>query len=114
MGCGIATTSALILRVPGGHGTTCIGGGDDGAAAALSFTGSDSVLIVAVSSLVVAVGIAGAALDSMLVFSSVAVGVCAAGIDADIRIRVMATNEVTKYLRVDLKPCIYLSFFACA
>ncbi|HJY27334.1 MAG TPA: hypothetical protein VJ306_04810, partial [Pyrinomonadaceae bacterium] len=54
-GCGIATTSALIFRVPGGHGTTCIGGG----AAALSFVVSDSVLIVSVSSLIVAVGVAG-------------------------------------------------------
>jgi len=68
MGCGIATTSAVIFREPGGHGTTCIGGGGDDGAAVFSFPGSDSVLIVAVSSLVVAVGVDGAALDSAVAF----------------------------------------------
>jgi hypothetical protein len=111
IGCGIATTSAVIFRVPGGHGATCIGGGTLGAAA-FAFTGSDSVLTVAVSSLVVAV--VGAAIGSAVVFSTATVGVCAATIDAVSKIRVMTANEVTKYLQVDLKPCICFSFFACA
>src|ERR1700741_5072981 len=64
IGCGIATTSALILRVPGGHGTTCIGGGADAGAAAIGFAGSVSVLIGAAavgtgSALAAAVGVAG-------------------------------------------------------
>jgi len=122
IGCGIATTSAVIFRVPGGHGTTCIGGGANGAAA-FSFAGSDSVLIVATSSLVVAVSVAGtfdaavsvgAAIGSAVVFSTATAGVCAASIDAVIKIRVIAANEVTKYLQVDLKPGICFSFFACA
>jgi hypothetical protein len=109
IGCGIATTSALTLRVPGGHATTC------GGSAVVGAAGSDSVLIV--SSLVVAVGVmgsGGAALDSAVGFSTATVGVCAASIEAVIKIRVIAANEVTKYLGVDLKPCIYFSFFAFA
>jgi hypothetical protein len=108
IGCGIATTSALTLRVPGGHATTCGGGAVVGAA------GSDSGLV---SSLVVAVGVmgsGGAALDSTVGFSTATVGVCAASVEAVIKIRVIAANEVTKYLGVDLKPCIYFSFFAFA
>jgi len=108
IGCGIATTSAFTLRVPGGHATTCGGG------AVLGAAGSDSGLA---SSLVVAVGVAGsvgAVLDSTAGFSTATVGVCAAGVEAFIKIRVIAANEVTKYLRVDLKPCIYFSFFAFA
>jgi hypothetical protein len=108
IGCGIATTSALTLRVPGGHATTCGGGAVVGAA------GSDSGLV---SSLVVAVGVmgsGGAALDSTVGFSTATVGVCAASVEALIKIRVIAANEVTKYLGVDLKPCIYFSFFAFA
>jgi hypothetical protein len=87
IGCGIATTSALTLRVPGGHATTC------GGSAVVGAAGSDSVLIVS---------------------SLATVGVCAASIEAVIKIRVIAANEVTKYLGVDLKPCIYFSFFAFA
>src|SRR5690242_8854887 len=80
MGCGIATTSALIRRAPGGHATTC-GGSDGGALGA----GSASVFAtaggVAVSSFVVAAGIAGilagvsgtAALGSIVAFSTTAV-----------------------------------------
>src|SRR5215207_7699087 len=64
IGCGIAITSALIMRVPGGQGMICTGGAVAGAAlGAASFAGSVSGLIavgetgVAVSS--VALGIAG-------------------------------------------------------
>jgi len=118
IGCGIATTSALTLRVPGGHATTCGGGGVVVVlgAAVFSFAGSDSVLTAAaggVSSLVVAVGVA-AALVSAVAFSTATVGVCAADIDVVIKIRVIAANEVTRYLPVDLKPSIYFSFFAFA
>jgi hypothetical protein len=108
MGCGIATTSALTLRVPGGQATTCGGGAVVGA------VGSDSGLV---SSLVVAVGVSGsggAALDSTVGFSTATAGVCAASSEAVIKIRVITANEVTKYLRVDLKPCIHFSFFAFA
>jgi len=111
MGCGIATTSALTRRVPGGHATTC-GGGAVLGATAFSFPGSDSVLIGGGgggSSLV-----AGSAPDSVVAFSTATVGVCAVSIEAVIKIRVIAANEVTKYLRVDLKPCIHFSFFAFA
>jgi hypothetical protein len=110
----MATTSALTRRVPGGHATTC-GGGAVLGATAFSFPRSGSVLIV--SSLVVAVGVAGsggATLDSTAGFSTATVGVCAASIDVVIRIRVIAANKVTKYLGVDLKPSIYFSFFAFA
>jgi hypothetical protein len=108
MGCGIATTSALTLRVPGGHATTC------GAGAVAGAAGSDSGLV---SSLVVAVGVVGsggAALDSTAGFSTATVGVCAVSVAAVIKIRVIAANEVTKYLGVDLKPCIHFSFFPFA
>jgi hypothetical protein len=111
----MATTSALTLRVPGGHATTCGGGGAVLGATAFSFPSSGSVLIV--SSLVVAAGVAGsggATLDSTAGFSTATVGVCAASIDVVNRIRVIAANEVTKYLGVDLKPSIYFSFFAFA
>ena len=80
----------------------------------LGVAGSDSDLV---SSSVVAVGVTGsvgAVLDSTAGFSTVTVGVCATSIEAVIKIRVIAANEVTKYLRVDLKPCIDFSFFAFA
>jgi hypothetical protein len=111
IGCGIATTSAVILRVPGGHATTW------GGAAAFAFAGSDSVLIVvtgAVSSFVVAVGVARTALGSTVAFSTAAVGVCAASSKAVIKIRMIAANEVTKDFGIDLRPCIYFSLFAFA
>jgi hypothetical protein len=118
IGCGIATTSALTLRVPDGHATTCGGGGVVVVlgAAAFSLAGSDSVLSGAaggVSSLAVAVGVV-AALVSAVAFSTATVGVCAAVIDVVIKTRVITANEVTRYLGVDLKPFIYFSFFAFA
>src|SRR5215510_7497123 len=111
IGCGIATTSAMILREPAGHGTTW------GGAAAFAFAGSDSVLMVVtagVSSLVVAVGVALTAFGSTVVFSTATVGVCAASSEAVIKIRMIAANEVTKDFGIDLKPCIYFSLFAFA
>ena len=122
----MATTSALIRRVPGGHGAiTCGVAGAALGATVLSFTGSVSVLTVAagifsVSSFVTvldaALGAVGffeadsgaVALGSTAAFSTEAVGVCAAIIDALIKIRVIVANEMTKSLGVNLKPSISL------
>src|SRR5215213_11950873 len=79
IGCGIATTSALIARAPGGHGTICTG------AAVFAVAGSVSIStgVAGGSSFVVAIGVTGifdaesgsAALGSTAAFSTEAVGV---------------------------------------
>ncbi|HEX5604639.1 MAG TPA: hypothetical protein VFX63_18895, partial [Pyrinomonadaceae bacterium] len=82
------------------------------------FTGSVSVLTVAVgvSSFVFGMGAAAffgadsgsAAFDSTAAFSTVVTGVCAAIIDALIKIRVIAANQMTNSLGANLKPSISL------
>jgi hypothetical protein len=86
--------------------------------AVVAFTGSVSVLTVAVgvSSFVFAMGacaifdaVSGtAALDSTAAFSTVATGVWAAIIDALIKIRVIAANQMTNSLGANLRPSISL------
>src|SRR5678815_2556932 len=114
---GIATTSALTTRAPCGHGvTTCGAAGAVLGVAVFAFTGSASALTVAVgvSSFVFERGACAffgadsgaAALESTAAFSTVATGVWAAMIDALIKIRVIAANQMTNSLGANLRPSI--------
>jgi len=117
---GIATTSALIMRVPEGH---CCNAGAGAAAGAVvfAFAGSASVVTgpAGLSSFVLGVGVVEifasvsgtALLDSAGGLSSEVVGVCAAASEAVSKLKQIAASEV-KRLVADLKRSISLSFFA--
>ena len=112
IGCGIATTSALIMRVPGGHGTICGGAAvEDAALGAGGVSFAASVSGVAGGAVVSSFVVALAVFESASALSTEAVAVWAAIIDAVNKITVITANEMTSCLGADLKPSISLLLF---
>jgi hypothetical protein len=115
IGCGIATTSALIFRVPGGHAMTCGGvAGVLDAGSVSVFGGAAGISSLAVGATGIFAAVSGTtALGSIVAFSTAAVaGVWATASEAVNKLRMIAANEMTKYLTVDLKPSISLLLLA--